>query len=66
MTGEYVRSTSADNCRVDQTVLSMADLDIVVGGDDPNYHLCSNGTTAGGVVRPVQVSELRGLIGIAD
>jgi hypothetical protein len=48
MTGEYARSTDADDSRVDQAVLSMAELDMVGGGDDPNYHLCSKGTEAGG------------------
>ena len=29
-------------------LLSMAELDMVGGGADPNCHLCSNGTEAGG------------------
>jgi len=46
MTGEYARSTGADHSRVDD--LSLAELDLVTGGEDPNYKECVLGTTAGG------------------
>jgi hypothetical protein len=48
MTGEYACPTGADDSRVDQTVLSMAELEMVGGGADPNYHQCLNGTEAVG------------------
>ena len=48
-------------------LLSMAELDMVGGGADPNYHLCSNGTEAGGgpgLYPPVR--RVQGVTGMAD
>lgn len=49
MTVEYTGSSGAYQSRAYEAHgLSLAELDVVIGGADPNYHECVLGTTAGG------------------